>query len=171
VYSRGANGGRLYCVLAGDGPKRGELERLAAELNIQDRVRFLGRVDRPASVFAAADVIAVPSREECFGLVLVEAMATGRPVVSASVGGMREIVTPSADGLVFSSEDHAALAERVDRLLRDPALCEEIGRQARLTVCQRYSKPHVLAMIDAVLGFRDDVEVPAPKSKELQIAN
>jgi glycosyltransferase involved in cell wall biosynthesis len=139
------------------------MKELAAELGIADRVRFLGRISDVASFLAAGDVAVVPSREECFGLSLVEAMASGKAVVAARVGGMREIITPGLDGLTFESEDHRALADRIEELAANRALRNRLARQARQTVCERYSTPRVLAMLDEAFGFEAPSEPNPPR--------
>jgi glycosyltransferase involved in cell wall biosynthesis len=143
----------LRLVIAGDGPQRGRLETLTDELHLRERTRFLGRIDDVPGAQSAADIVAMPSRDECFGLALVEAMAVENPVVATRVGGMREILTDGVDGLAIESEDVVALAEAIVRLAGDAALRARLGAQARRTAEDRYAKPRVLERIDEVLGL------------------
>jgi glycosyltransferase involved in cell wall biosynthesis len=103
-----------------------ELRDLAGRLGVADRVRFLGYREDMADVYAAADVVVLASRWEGFGLVLLEAMAAGRPVVATRVGGIPEVVgaglphAPAA--LLVPPGEPAALAAAVDQVVRVPAL-------------------------------------------------
>lgn len=125
-------------LLAGDGPLRGELEDLARSLGVADRVLFLGvRKDVP-DVLRAADVFALTSVSEAASLTLLEAMATGLPVVATAVGGNPEIVRHEREGLLIPRGDPAACADAFHRLLRDPDLAARLGVAARRRVEERY---------------------------------
>jgi N-acetyl-alpha-D-glucosaminyl L-malate synthase BshA len=118
-------------LLAGDGPLRPSLEALAADLGMAGRVRFLGvRRDVPA-ILAASDVFVLSSVSEAASLTLLEAMATGVPVVVTDVGGNPEIVRDGVDGLLTPRGDAGAMAGALDRLLSDAALAGRLGCQAR----------------------------------------
>ena len=112
-----------------------DLERLAGELGLGDRVRFAGWRYGPADmpdVFRALSVLALPSKEpEPFGLVLLEAMACGVPVVATDHGGPSEICVAGETGLLVPPGDSGALAEALSSLLRDPARAEALGRAGR----------------------------------------
>lgn len=108
--------------LAGHGPLRGELEQLAAELDIAERVAFLGEI-APSEVRAemlAADCLALPSRYETFGVVLIEAMACGLPIVATQRGGPETIVTPET-GILVAPDNEAALADGLAKAYTDKA--------------------------------------------------
>ncbi len=111
-------------LLAGDGPERPALEARARALGLADRVRFLGVTDRPttAALFAGADLFVLPSRHEPFGIVSLEAMAAGTPVVATRVGGVAEIVADGTTGLLVAPEDPIALARAIERVGGDGAL-------------------------------------------------
>jgi glycogen(starch) synthase len=120
-------------VLAGDGEQRLYLERLANFLGIRRHVTFLGwtaGLDLPA-LYRSAVVTAVPSLYEPFGLVALEAMACGRPVVAARVGGLCEIVEDGRSGYSVTVGDHLDLATRIAALLSDPELARSMGAAAR----------------------------------------
>jgi teichuronic acid biosynthesis glycosyltransferase TuaC len=100
-------------TIAGDGPEMGRLRGLAAELGIADRVRFVGgyrHVDLPA-LMRECDLFVMPSWDEAFGVVYLEAMASGVPVVAASDGGASDIVTDGVDGRLVPPRDVAAIAD------------------------------------------------------------
>ena len=101
---------RLRVVIAGDGLLRAEMENRVRAAKLDGTVRFLGRISNVAGLYNAADLVAVPSRAECFGLSLVEAMASGCAVVATAIGGMREIVDEPQEGLLV----HPAVERVVD---------------------------------------------------------
>jgi len=118
-------------VIAGEGPARAALEAQAAAL--RERVRFVGYLDRDSALldcYAAANVFAFASRTETQGLVLLEAMAQGAPVVSTAELGTRSILTPESGALVVP-EDGQAFAAAVVRVLRDPDLAAGLGQRGR----------------------------------------
>lgn len=133
---------RLVWIVAGDGPEGETLEALADSLGLLDAdaavsVRFVGKVAVDA-VLAAADLFALPSRKEGLGVALLEAMASGLPVVASAVGGMLDAVSADS-GLLVSVEDSVELARAIDRLRRDPGLREEFGGNARARVASKFS--------------------------------
>ena len=108
--------------IAGDGPARGALEKQSRELGLDHQVRFLGERGDVADLLAACDVFILPSRSEGLGVAALEAMAAGRAVVAARVGGLAEAVIDERTGLLVPPGDPSALAGALARLLRDPAL-------------------------------------------------
>jgi glycosyltransferase involved in cell wall biosynthesis len=116
-----------------------ELKELARDLGVLDQVIFTGfRADMPA-VLAACDVFALPSLEEPFGLVFLEALAMKKPVVAYDTGGTPEVVEHAASGLLSAPGDRAALAANVLALLRDPALRASMGEYGRRQVEARFT--------------------------------
>lgn len=119
----------IEVLLVGDGPKRLDLERLAANLGIAGQVRFLGnRSDVPA-LLAAADIYIQPSCWEGFGIATLEAMAAGLPVVASDVPGLRDVVGDA--GLLFKTGSAADLTECVARLMSDPDLRSRLASLAQ----------------------------------------
>ncbi len=107
-------------TIAGDGPQRHDLEGLVRELDLRDSVEFPGRLQRAQlhERFRAAAAVVVPSREEALGLVALEAMAAGAPVVATDAGGLPEIVIPDRTGFLVGGDDVPALAAGVSAALR-----------------------------------------------------
>ncbi|ROR03437.1 glycosyltransferase family 4 protein [Desulfosoma caldarium] len=130
--------------------QQGEVEavrRLIRDLDMEEHVyiRFLPWHEMPA-MYRAADIVVYPSRfDEPFGLVMLEAMATARPVVVSRAGGMPEVVQDGVSGLVVPMGDHEALAEAVLSLLRDPALAKSLGERGRHEVERAFTKELMVA--------------------------
>lgn len=135
-----------HLVLVGDGPIRGELERLAAEVGVGDRVHFVGRRDDVASLLAAADVFAFPSRTEGLPNALLEAMASRRAIVTTDVPGCRDLVEDGRTGLIVPYGDAAALGGALSRVLGEFEFASRIGEAARREVQAAWS---IESMFDA----------------------
>lgn len=131
---------RTHLVLVGTGGRRDGLAAQAAAAGLAGRVHLAGRLDDTvvAALLGAADVALVPSRYEPFGLVALEAMAAGTPVVVARAGGLADIVRPGVTGLVVPPADPAALADAVTRLLADPVATEAMVGRARVEAVDQY---------------------------------
>jgi glycosyltransferase involved in cell wall biosynthesis len=117
-------------LLVGDGAERRHLGAIAASMGVAERLRMTGETTDVASYLAAADVVAVPSRNEGMGRVIVEAMALGLPVVATAVGGIPDVVTDGECGRLVEPEDVDALAAALIELGRDPALRRKLGEAA-----------------------------------------
>jgi phosphatidylinositol alpha-1,6-mannosyltransferase len=127
--------------IAGDGNDRPRLEQKAAALGLEGQVLFLGRLD-DASLrreYATCRVFVMPSRDEGFGFVFVEAMRAGRPCVGAR-GAAGEIIADGETGFVVSPGDSAALRERLVELLRDPAGADAMGARGRSRFLQLFTE-------------------------------
>lgn len=133
-------------VIVGDGPERAALESLTAELALADRVRFLGQRSDVWDQLAGLDVFVLPSRSEGMPMALLEAMATGLPVVSTSVGGIPEALADGRSGLLVPPENPTVMASAIVRLLSDRPLAQRLAREARSTFEQRYE---LSRMVDA----------------------
>lgn len=125
---------QAFFVVAGEGAETESLRSQAARLNILPQVRFPGRITESADLFAAAALVAVPSRSEGQGLVALEAMAARRAVVGSRVGGLAETVAEDETGLLVAPNDPAALADALTTLLGDAARRTRLGQQGRLQV-------------------------------------
>jgi sugar transferase (PEP-CTERM/EpsH1 system associated) len=119
--------------IAGDGPCRENLVRLAAELRIGERVRFLGEVRDVPALLARARLFVLPSQSEGISLTILEAMASGLPVVATNVGGNPEVVEPGT-GMLVPPCDPAALAHAIVRVASNPEEALLMGRAARRRV-------------------------------------
>lgn len=128
-------------VVGGDGSLRSHHESLANELGVRGNVVFTGRIprERVPSFYAACDVFVLPSIIEAFGLVLIEAMASRKPVVGTNVGGTPDTITDGLNGFLVNSRDSAGLAERIVWLLKDSRLREEMGKAGREMVERKFN--------------------------------
>jgi glycosyltransferase involved in cell wall biosynthesis len=125
-------------MLAGDGELREDLERQVETLGLAGRVTFLGvRRDVP-DLLMASDVFTLSSLSEASSLTLLEAMASGLPVVVTDVGGNPELVRQGVDGLLVPRRDPVALGAALLRLLNDPALSASMGQAASARVAQEF---------------------------------
>ena len=126
-------------LMAGDGPLWAEAQALAEALGVSGATRFLGtRLDVP-DLLAAADLFVLPSRFEGLPLVLIEAMAAGRPVVSTQVGGVDELVVDGQTGRLVPPGDAPALADAIAGLIRDPGRGATFGIAGRDRFAQRFT--------------------------------
>jgi N-acetyl-alpha-D-glucosaminyl L-malate synthase BshA len=131
-------------LLAGDGPERDGVERLARVLDVEDHVLFLGEQARLGPVMARADLFLLPSETESFGLAALEALACGVPVVASEVGGLPEVVRHGETGLLVPRHDPRAMAAAALALLGDEPRRSAMGRAARADVLARFRPEPVL---------------------------
>jgi glycosyltransferase involved in cell wall biosynthesis len=136
--------------VAGDGPERAQLERLAHDLGVADRVAFLGWQDDVRSILRRWAVFAQPSLFEGFGVSALEAMAEGLPVVATDVGGLPELVLDGVTGSLVPAHDPARLAEALRMLLLDPAARARLGASARSRAAEHFSVPRMAAEVESV---------------------
>jgi len=117
--------------IAGEGPDRGPLQALITETGLGGQADLVGWVSPPGPFLATLDLFAVPSRYEPFGLVVIEAMAAGVPVVASDLEGPREILEQGRLGFLVDSEDPAKLADRLVEALQDRARAVALARRAQ----------------------------------------
>jgi D-inositol-3-phosphate glycosyltransferase len=124
-----------------DGIERDRIESIVSELGISDFTTFPGRLSQEILpyYYAAADVCVVPSHYEPFGLVAIEAMASGTPVVASDVGGLQFTVIPEETGLLPTPQDPAAFSSAIDRILSNPHLRDKWGQGGRQRVENKFS--------------------------------
>lgn len=124
-----------------DGQERDRIEGIVNSLGMESFTEFPGRIsdDDLPIYYAAADVVVVPSHYEPFGLVAIEAMASGTPVVASDVGGLQFTVIPEQTGLRVPPKDVAGFAQAIQRILDNPDWQHQLGQNARQHVEQRFS--------------------------------
>ncbi len=127
-----------HLILVGDGPRRAELERLAASLGLGEVVHFTGYQAQTAPYFQLMDIFALTSRSEGLPQAAVEASFAGVPVVASRVGGLPELVEDGHTGLLFESGSVAQFVAALKRLLLDPCKAAALRNAARQRVAARY---------------------------------
>lgn len=139
-------------VILGEGPKRGFLERLRADLHLVDFVKMPGWIPEPHKYLAQSSIYVMSSRFEGFPNALTEAMACGLPVISTDCPtGPREIITEGVDGLLVPADDVGALAGALDRLISDERERERLGRRAQ-EVTHRFGMKPIMGKWEEVLS-------------------
>lgn len=128
-------------TLAGDGPARESLEHRCHGLGLSDCVTFTGFIDETAvaDLLNASDLFVLASFAEGLPVVLMEAMATGLPVVASQIAGIPELVRDGENGLLIPAGDTASLIAAIDRLLSDPDLGRDMGRNGRAAVLSDFN--------------------------------
>jgi glycosyltransferase involved in cell wall biosynthesis len=139
-------------LLAGEGPERGRLERLATRLGLGERVRFLGEAphEQVPAVLQGLDVFTMPSTYEGFGVAALEAEAMEVPVVASNVHGIPDVVVDGETGLLVPPRDPQALAAALERLVTDAGLRRRLGRAGRAFVAEHYSWEENTAQMEAL---------------------
>jgi glycosyltransferase involved in cell wall biosynthesis len=127
-----------------------QLKALVEELGIGRRVRFLGHIEKMAELLSASDVVVVPSWDEGFSLVTIEAMAAGRPVLASDAGGIRDIIRENVTGLLFPPRNVNALASKLLWMLADTSLRERLGRQAQQDAMARFNREQIIDQIESL---------------------
>ena len=125
-------------LMVGDGPLRSELETLVSGLDLANRVIFLGVRDDVPNILRSVDLFALTSLSEAASLSLMEAMASGLPVVATDVGGNPELVRDEVEGLLVPRGDRDAIGEAILRILDDPAGAATMGAAGRATAKRRF---------------------------------
>lgn len=139
-------------LLAGDGPARAELTRLASALGVAERVVFAGWRRDVGALLAAADALVVPSRVEPLGNVIIEAWSAGCPVVAAAVEGPSELIEDGTDGMLVPREDAAGLAAALGAVLAEPARALAMAAAGRRRYEAEFTEARVLALWRDFLG-------------------
>ena len=124
--------------LIGDGEIRPQLERIVAELNIQDSVEFLGLRSDVVDLLQQSWSFVLPSRNEGMPNALLEAMACGLPCIATGVSGSEDIITDGLNGLLVEPEQPAQMTHALRSLIEDTELAQRLGREGRVTVVREY---------------------------------
>ena len=172
---RSLHGEKLHLVIVGgsqpgqkDGHERDRIEGIVKELGLASITTFTGRLDHAtlSVYYTAADVCAVPSHYEPFGLVAIEAMACGTPVVASNVGGLQFSVRPRETGLLVPPQNDEALAYGLHKILANPEWRDQLGRAGRQRVETHFSWDGVASQLDKLyrqlqIELSQDFFVPA----------
>ena len=146
-------------LMVGDGPDRPAAERKARDLEIDDRVTFLGKLKNPLEALAIGDLFLLPSESESFGLAALEAMACGVPVVATEAGGLPEVIRHGVSGMLAPVGDVERMGDHAAFLL-DPDNHDRFRRQA----IERASSFHIDAVLPKYLAAYERILTPLPTS-------
>jgi glycosyltransferase involved in cell wall biosynthesis len=145
-------------VVAGEGPERAALERRVCTLKMEAWFEFRGQVDDLAPLYAASDVVILPSRSEGVPLVILEALASARPVIASRVGSIPEVLDPSC-GLLMEKPEAAEFARAIHSLIDQPELRQAMGAAGRRKMEQRHDIRETLATFRALFDQGASVSV------------
>lgn len=132
---------RYELKLVGDGSEHERLQQLSRDLGIKDMVQFVPRLakNRYVDVMSRCSTFVLPTSLEGFGIVIIEAMACGKPVIVSDIAAPRDIVSPNYNGFLFRNQNVDDLTSHLELCLSDVALRTQIGRNARKTIEEKYS--------------------------------
>jgi glycosyltransferase involved in cell wall biosynthesis len=144
VHALRARGRPVAAVIAGDGPLRGDLQARIARLGLERSVRLLGYRTDVEAIFAGLDVFVQPSKSEGMSNTILEAMASGLPVVATNVGGADEMVVDGKTGVLVPPTDFDKLADALDRLASSASLRHAMGQAGRARAHGEFSLEHMI---------------------------
>jgi glycosyltransferase involved in cell wall biosynthesis len=146
-------GNRVHLHIFGEGAERRRIEQLIQDLQLTETVTLHGVISTPKDALATVDLLVLSSAAEGFGLVLIEAMAAGVPVVATNVPGIRDVVRDRQTGVLVPPFAPAELARAIGRVLDDPVLRGRLTEQARHDVARRFAWEVVLPQYRSLLGL------------------
>jgi L-malate glycosyltransferase len=136
-------------LLVGDGPERSDCERLARQLDLTDKIKFLGKQEGLVEILSCSDLFLIPSQSESFGLAALEAMACGLPVISSSVGGLPELVRHNETGFIAEIGDVERMAKYAIDLLTNDKKYKMFSGNARERAVDVFDISKVIPMYEA----------------------
>jgi len=144
----------VACDIIGDGPERSPLIRLAEELNIGSKVRFLGRQGRRqvADAMQRCMIFALPSSFEGLGCVYLEAMSAGKPAIACRGQGIEDVMRHGHNGWLIAAHDLPGMADALSNLLQNAALRQRIGSEARKSIVEGYTLAHQAGRLAQLYG-------------------
>ncbi len=134
-------------ILIGDGPERGDCERLSRELGIFEDIKFMGKQDALVELLSVSDIFLIPSQSESFGLSALEAMSCGVPVISSSVGGLPELNLHGETGYIAEIGDVERMAKYTIDLLSDKKRYDHLSNNARKRA-EEFSEDKIVPMYE-----------------------
>ena len=147
-------GHKIRIVVAGSGPEERNLRRLSTSLELDDHITFVDDGTAMEAYLSAIDIFCLPSLQQGFGVIMLEAMALGRPVIASGVGGILTILEDEKNGVIVPPSDSRALAERMLKLLEDPEQTQKMAIAGQNLVEDRFT---IDRMIDNTIQLYDEV--------------
>ena len=134
--------------VVGDGSKKVELERLAKDLNLRERIIFLGARKNIPEILSGVDIFSFPSLWEGLGLAVLEAAAAGKPIVASRVGGIPEIISDGETGILVEPKNVKSLADGLERVLLGKVDAREMGERAREMVKEKFGAEKMVKLYE-----------------------
>ncbi len=150
IFARFTEKKNARLVMMGDGPDASTACRLAEDLGVRDQVEFVGVVNNVIPFLEETNLLLLPSETESFGLVALEAMASGVPVVASDVGGLSEVVEHGMTGFLAPVGDVAAMTEYALEILDDCSSCRKFARAARKRAVELFDYHDIVPQYEAV---------------------
>lgn len=141
---------KAQALIAGSGGEEAKLRELVRDLALTQHVKFMGWIEQPMDFFSAVDIACIPSLSEPFGIVALEALASGTAVIASSVGGLAETIRDGREGVLVPPGDVEALAEAIVRLATDSSERTRL-RDGGLARAAEYSRPAIAERIESFL--------------------
>jgi len=148
----------LRYIIVGDGPEKGKLKDLSGRLGLMERVEFRGKIvhGEVIDLMKEADLFVLPSLREAFGVVYIEAMACGKPVIACRGEGIEDVIEDGVNGILVEPNDVDDLVKKIELLLSDRKRAEQIGQAGRKLVLENYTWAEnarkTIALYKEVLG-------------------
>ncbi len=139
-----SEGNDIRIVIAGSGPEERNLRKLATSLQLNDRVTFVDDSTDMQTFLSAMDVFCLPSLQQGIGILLLEAMALGRPVIASGVGAITDVVADNSAGLIVPASDSRQLAAAIRELISNPVQAGKIATAGRELVASHFSQQRML---------------------------
>jgi glycosyltransferase involved in cell wall biosynthesis len=140
----------IKCVVCGDGPQEGEIKAQVSSYGLEGRFIFLGRRDDTDNIYAAIDMLILPSMTEGLPVVMLEAMARNVPVLASAVGGIPGVITDGENGFLVPAGSSEALAEKIAFLSKQPVLLREVAANAYDVVSSKFSSRRMCNEIEKI---------------------
>jgi len=156
-------GHEIRIVIAGSGPEERSLRKLAASLQLSRRLTFVDGGVAMAGYLEAIDIYCLPSLQQGLGVVMLEAMALGRPVIASGVGGVMSVIEDNVHGLIVPPSDSRSLADRIIELLLDRDKARRIAAAGQQMVRDRFNENR---MLDEVIQVYREVHAARPQTQE-----
>ncbi len=154
----------IRIVIAGSGPEEHGLRQLAASLDLSRRLTFVDGGVSMTGYLSAIDIFCLPSLQQGIGVLMLEAMALGRPVIASGVGGVLSVIQDRENGLIVPPSDSRQLADRIIELLRNRDTARSIAAAGRQLVSSRFREDR---MLDQLISLYREVQPATPRSDEI----
>ena len=156
-------GHEIRIVIAGSGPEERSLRKLAASLQLSGRLTFVDGGVAMAGYLEAIDIYCLPSLQQGLGVLMLEAMALGRPVIASGVGGVMTVIEDNVNGLIVPPSDSRALGDRIVELLQDRDKARRIAAAGQQMVRDRFNENR---MLDEILQVYREVHAARPQIQD-----